>query len=103
MSRNDDRKKAEFIAAVREKLQKLYSYGSSDVPQKEELTHQIQGFFSAGILLRVITNKELEVIIDEEHMKAFGKTKKQRRIEEKIEPKTEPDWSRYETPAYQRK
>ena len=36
-------------------------------------------------------------------MAAFGKTKKQRNIDEKIEVNTETDWDKYDEPAYQRK
>jgi hypothetical protein len=36
-------------------------------------------------------------------MTAFGKTKKQRNIDEKIESNSETNWDKYDEPAYQRR
>ena len=63
----------------------------------------MHGFFQAGLLLNIITKQKIDELINEEHMNAFGKTKKQRRIDEKIDRKTETNWDKYDEPTYQRK
>ena len=98
-----DYKKKAFIKEACARLKKIYSYGAAKVTKKEDLRNELHGFFQAGILLKVMTNKEVDDLIDKEHMTAFGKTKKQRNIDEKIDANAEPDWGKYDQPAYQRK
>lgn len=98
-----DYKKKAFIKEACARLKKFYSYGAAKVTKKEDLRNELHGFFQAGILLKVMTNKEVDDLIDKEHMAAFGKTKKQRNIDEKIEINTETNWDKYDEPAYQRK
>jgi DNA helicase IV len=94
-----DSKKEAFIREACARLKKIYSYGAAKVTKKEDLRNELHGFFQAGILLKVITTQE----IDKEHMTAFGKTKKQRNIDEKIESNSETNWDKYDEPAYQRR
>lgn len=103
MTLNTDHKKTIFITEARSRLKKIYSYGSVKTARKEELQHEIHGFFQAGLLLNIITKQKIDELINEEHMNAFGKTKKQRRIDEKIDRKTETNWGKYDEPTYQRK
>jgi len=98
-----DYKKEAFIREACARLKKIYSYGAAKVTKKEDLRNELHGFFQAGILLKVITTQEINNLIDKEHMTAFGKTKKQRNIDEKIEINTETDWDKYDEPSYQRK
>ena len=98
-----DYKKEAFVKEACARLKKIYSYGAAKVTKKEDLRNELHGFFQAGILLQVISNKEVDDLIDKEHMTAFGKTKKQRNIDEKIEINTETDWDKYDEPSYQRK
>ena len=98
-----DYKKKAFISEAGLRLKKIYSYGAAKVTKKQELRNELHGFFQAGILLKVMTTQEIDDLIDKEHMAAFGKTKKQRNIDEKIEINTEIDWDKYDEPAYQRK
>lgn len=98
-----DYKKKAFIKEACARLKKIYSYGAAKVTKKEDLRNELHGFFQAGILLKVMTTQEIDDLIDKEHLAAFGKTKKQRNIDEKIEINTETDWGKYDEPAYQRK
>ena len=98
-----DYKKKAFVTEASLRLKKIYSYGAAKVTKKEELRNELHGFFQAGILLKVMTTQEIDNLIDKEHLAAFGKTKKQRNIDEKIEINTETDWDKYDEPAYQRK
>ena len=80
-----DYKKKAFVTEASLRLKKIYSYGAAKVTKKEELRNELHGFFQAGILLKVMTTQEIDDLIDKEHLAAFGKTKKQRNIDEKIE------------------
>lgn len=57
----------------------------------------------AGIVIGIASKKELQDVIDKEHMDIFGITIKQRRAELKLEKKeNEIDWDLYDTPAIHR-
>ena len=62
---------------------KLYAYGEAKPPAREQLWHEITGFFEAGQLLSNVTTEELQAIIDEEHIKAFGITRQERQLRQK--------------------
>ena len=103
MNSNLNDKKNMYIAEARSQLKKFYSFGSSKVQKKEDLRNEIFGFFQAGILLKIISSEVVSDLIAEEHFSAFGKTVEQRRIDEKMKDGTEPNWDKYDMPAYQRK
>ena len=104
MTLNNQRQKEKYIGAVRWMLKKLYGFGGQKSTKSEQFRDEIGGFFKAGILLEIVTNEELEQLVDEEHLLAFGKTIKQRRIEEKTGVKdTERNWDIYDTPSVHRK
>lgn len=104
MSLNNQRQKIKYTDAVRWMLKKYYGYGYLKSPKSKQLNDEIGGFFKAGILLEIVTNEELEQLVNEEHLLAFGKTIKQRRIEEKTGVKnTERNWDVYDTPSVNRK
>jgi len=62
---------------------KLYAYGEAKPPAREQLWHEITGFFEAGQLLSNVTTEELQAIIDEEHIKAFRITRQERQLRQK--------------------
>ena len=67
-----EKRKERYLEAVRDKMAKLYAYGEAKPPAREQLWHEITGFLEAGQLLGNVTTEELQAIIDEEHIKAFG-------------------------------
>jgi len=82
---------------------KLYAYGEAKPPAREQLWHEITGFFDAGQLLSNVTTEELQAIIDEEHTKAFGITREERQLKQKL-AKTDDgqDWDEYDVPPKMR-
>ena len=63
----------------------------------------MDGFIAAGILIDLISKQELQKIIDEEHMTAFGMTRSERRERLKFQSKgAEVDWDIYDIPTIQR-
>ena len=80
-------------------MAKLYAYGEAKPPAREQLWHEITGFLKAGELLSNFTTEELQAIIDEEHIKAFGITREERQLKQKLTTTDdEQDWDKYDVP-----
>ena len=84
-------------------MAKLYAYGEAKPPTRQQLWHEITGFLKAGELLGNFTTEELQTIIDEEHFKAFGITREQRQLKQKLaKTDDEQDWDKYDVPPKMR-
>ena len=82
---------------------KLYAYGEAKPPAREQLWHEITGFLEAGQLLSNVTTEELQAIIDDEHIKAFGITREERQLKQKLAmTDEEQDWDKYDVPPKMR-
>ena len=84
-------------------MAKLYAYGEAKPSAREQLWHEITGFLEAGKVLSNVTTKELQTIIDEEHLKAFGITREERQLKQKLAKKDDgQDWDKYDVPPKMR-
>ena len=84
-------------------MAKLYAYGETKPPAREQLWHEITGFLEAGRVLSDVTTEELQAIIDEEHLKAFGITREARQLKQKLATADdEQDWDKYDVPPKMR-
>jgi hypothetical protein len=98
-----EKRKERYLEAVRDKMAKLYAYGDAKPPARQQLWHEITGFLKAGELLGNFTTEELQVIIDEEHLTAFGITREERQLKQKLAPDDdEQDWDKYDVPPKMR-
>ena len=98
-----EKRKERYLEAVRAKMVKLYAYGEAKPPAREQLWHEITGFLEAGKILSNVTTEELQVIIDEEHLKAFGITREERQLKQKLaKTDDEQDWDKYDVPPKMR-
>jgi len=79
-----EKRRERYLEAVRAKMVKLYAYGEAKPTAREQLWHEITGFLEAGQLLGSATTEELQAIIDDEHLKAFGITREARRLKQKL-------------------
>jgi len=92
-----------YLEAVRAKMAKLYAFGEAKPPAREQLWHEITGFFEAGRILSNVATEELQTIIDEEHRKAFGVTREERQLKQKLAAEdVEQDWDKYDVPPKMR-
>ena len=97
-------KQDEYLHQLRVQIKKFYLFGSRESDKKDTLRNEIHGYFRAGMTLQAITREEFRLIVEEEHMSAFGTTVEQRRLERKLSPIDEsPRWEHFEEPAYRRK
>jgi hypothetical protein len=84
-------------------MAKLYAYGEAKPPAREQLWHEITGFLKAGELLGGFMTEELQAIIDEEHVTAFGITREERQLTQKLATTDdEQDWDKYDVPPKMR-
>ena len=80
-------------------MTKLYAYGEAKPPAREQLWHEITGFLEAGKVLSNVTTEELQAIIDDEHLKAFGITREERQLKQKLATADdEQNWDKYDVP-----
>ena len=98
-----EKRKERYLEAVRDKMVKLYAYGEAKPPARQQLWHAITGFLEAGELLGNFTTEELQAIIDEEHIKAFGITREERQLKQKLTTTDgEQEWGKYDVPPRMR-
>ena len=72
-------------------------------PARQQLWHEITGFLEARKVLSNVTTEELQAIIDEEHITAFGITREERQLKQKLAAvDDEQDWGRYDVPPKMR-
>ena len=83
-------------------MAKLYAYGEAKPATREQLWHEITGFLKAGEVLSDITTEELQAIIDEEHITAFGITREARQLKQTLATDDEQDWDKYDVPPKMR-
>mgnify|MGYP001215781411 CR=1 FL=1 len=64
----------------------------------------VEYFFASGILIDIISKPELQIVIDTEHISAFGMTRDERREKLKFQSKgVVVDWDIYDIPTIHRK
>jgi len=84
-------------------MAKLYAYGDAKPPARQQLWHEITGFLEAGKVLSSVTTEELQAIIDDEHIKAFGITREERQLKQKLAPADDEQyWDKYDVPPKMR-
>ena len=54
-----------YLEAIRDKMVKLSAFGEAKPPARQQLWHEITGFFEAGRLLSNVTSEALQAIIDD--------------------------------------
>ena len=99
MRLSDSLRKELYIERAQKKLAKLYSYGDAEPEVRKKLADQLDGYFEAALLMKMLDKQVLQALIDEEHYKAFGMTQEERKMEKQLEGEDSVvDWSRYELP-----
>ena len=95
--------KFKYITGIKELLQLFYGIKDLNSRYRKKLESKVDGFIAAGILIDLVSKRELQKIIDEEHITAFGMTRTERREKLKFQSKgAEVDWDIYDIPTIQR-
>jgi hypothetical protein len=94
---------SKYIAGIKDLLRLFYGTKDLNLAYRKKLEAKLDGFIAAGLLIDLISEKELQNIIDEEYMTAFGMTRNERREKLKLESNgTEIDWEIYDIPTIHR-
>ena len=74
MTLNNHYQKIKYLNATKELLQQLYSIEDNNSDSYERTRNKLDGFMQAGIVIGIASKKELQDVIDKEHMDIFGNT-----------------------------
>ncbi|MCS5642578.1 MAG: hypothetical protein NZ807_04855 [Dehalococcoidia bacterium] len=103
MTFDNQTQKSKYIAGIRDLLRLFYGTKDLNSAYRKKLEAKLDGFIAAGLLINLISEKELQNIIDEEYMTVFGMTRNERREKLKLESnETEIDWKIYDIPTIHR-
>jgi hypothetical protein len=104
MTFNSYYQKLKYIDGMKDRLRRFYSISDIKSDHRKMLSHDLDGYMEAGLLTEILDKRELQSIIDEQHIAVFGLTRQERRLETKSNLETAPDnWDKYDTPAIDRR
>ena len=104
MTLNIQYQKLKYIDGIKDRLRRFYSISDTKSDHRKMLSHEIDGYMEAGLLAEIIDKRELQSVIDEQHIAVFGISRQERRLEMKSNLETAPDnWDIYDTPAIDRR
>ena len=93
-----------YIKEVEQRLNRIFSASKEGYKASPEERHRLEGFMHAGVFMGLATNAELAKIMDEIHVRIFGKTIQQRKTELASNWQEETiDYGQYEQPTFERK
>lgn len=98
--------KSEYIAEVTRQLEAIYRLCKSGITTDTKAKHHCEGFMQAGEFLGLVTREELSILIESTHLAVFGETVAQRKARKDTQlqwPSETIDYSRYDSPTYDRK
>lgn len=93
--------KQKFLTEVEARLTELFSASQRSQKLPAFVKHRCEGFMHAGVFMGLVTNDELQVLMEQVHLDIFGKT-----IEQAKEDKAHiwqdevTDYSQYETSPF---
>ena len=103
MTFDNQTQKYKYTAGIKELLKLFYGTQDLNSAYRKKLESKIDGFIAAGILIDLISKPELQIVIDTEHMSAFGMTRDERREKLKFQSKgVAIDWDIYDIPTIHR-
>ena len=99
--------KYRFLSKLKTLAEELYQRGDS-VSHDEEWEKQrsfMYGFCHSGITISLVTQEDIQRVIDKAHMRVYGEERLARK--ERLKPlegeSGEPDWDAFDSPTYERK
>jgi len=95
--------KEKYLSRVENQLRQIFQASKEGYKNSAE-KHRLEGFMQAGVIVGLVTNTELNTLMEDVHLTVFGKTIKQRKEERSIHFDDETiDYSGYEQPTFERK
>lgn len=95
--------KEKYLEQIEHRLRLIFQASKEGYKNPAE-KHRIEGFMQAGVIVKLVTNAELNTLMEDVHLTVFGKTIKQRKEERSTHFDDEViDYSGYEQPTFERK
>ena len=93
------------VARLNQLVRNYYKLSGSGTDKAHECKGRANGFVEALLLTTKITKKQIDEIIEKEHLEYFGTTRAKRLLATGNPHATlvEKDWDRYDEPAYKRR
>lgn len=93
-----------YLSEVEKRLNQIFTASKEGYKTPPIERHRLEGFMAAGVFMSLVSNAELAKVMDDIHMRLFGKTIKQRKAELPGSWQEEGiDYSFYEQPTFERK
>lgn len=70
-----------YLNEVEKRLNRLFLVSKEAYKPSQVDKHRLEGFMNAGVIMGFASNAELSVLMDEAHIRVFGKTIQQRKKE----------------------
>ncbi|WP_062266708.1 hypothetical protein [Endozoicomonas arenosclerae] len=91
--------KKQFITEIERRLRELFSASKRSQRLPSSVKHRCEGFMHAGVFMGLVTNDELETLMEQIHLDIFGKTIEQaKRDKAYLWQEEVTDYSLYDSP-----
>ena len=94
-----------YLTRLSELLQEIYSNRRSSNMKASNAHERLSGFIEAALISRVLSNRDIQEVVDQEHVGAYGLSVQERGgIQQQILAACEDhDWSSFDAPAVSRR
>ena len=93
-----------YLSEFEKRLNRLFLASKDGYKASQIDKHRLEGFMNAGVIMGFASNAELSVLMDETHLRVFGKTIQQRKKERSAHfNDVIIDYSGYDQPTFERK
>ncbi|WP_430459706.1 hypothetical protein ACQUQU_10860 [Thalassolituus sp. LLYu03] len=94
----------DYLHEVSERLTRMFRASREGYKAPAPDRHRLEGFMQAGVFMGLVSQQELAAQMEAIHQQIFGKSIAERKAESAGQWEApETDYSRYETPAFERR
>lgn len=92
-----------FLSETQMRLNRMFSASKAGYKMPAMERHRLEGFMQAGVFLGLTSNEELTILMEQVHFSVFGMSINERKASKPTQWQDERmDYSRYESPTYER-
>ena len=97
--------KNHYLTRLSELLQEIYTDRSSPIGAPSEKHQRLAGFIEAALISRILTNADIQAVVDDEHERAYGLTVQERGlIQQQVRIAcADHDFELFDAPTYTRR
>jgi hypothetical protein len=95
--------KQKFLSEVQDKLIKIFNASKEGYKVPEVQRCRLEGFIHAGVFMKLVSNAEIQELINETHLSIFNMTIEERKLSKGATWSDESiDYSQYDMPTFER-